>query len=128
MKYPSFNISSAWRIGFTALLVISGHFILLPNRVTAGNNPHLTAQVPAATKILYVDPTSGTDTTTTGTTASPYKTITYALTQAQAKTVVQLAAGIYSSDSGETFPITIPEGITLQGNDSTRGHRESFLP
>jgi len=129
MKYPSFNISrSSGRIGFTALLVISGHFILLPNRVTAGNNPNLTAQVPATTKVLYVNPTSGTDTTTAGTTASsPYKTLTFALAQTQAGTVVQLAAGNYSSNTGETFPIIIPEGVTVQGDDSTKGQEVVIL-
>jgi len=129
MKYPSFNISSSsGRIGLTALLVISSHFIILPHRVTAGSNPNLTAQVPTTTKVLYVNPTSGTDTTTAGTTAaSPYKTLTFALAQAQPGTVVQLAGGNYSSNSGETFPIIIPEGVTVQGNDSTKGQEIVIL-
>jgi hypothetical protein len=63
---------------------------------------------------LYVD-TSGSDTSGTGSRFSPYRTISYALTQATSTQQVLVGPGIYDLGSGETFPIEIPLGIALTG-------------
>ncbi len=36
-------------------------------------------------------------------------------------TVIQLPAGTYSTNTGEVFPLRIPQGVTLRGNVSQRG-------
>jgi len=36
-------------------------------------------------------------------------------------TVIQLPAGTYSTNTGEVFPLRIPQGVTLRGNASQRG-------
>lgn len=111
-----------------AFLVISGNFLLQPIQVNAETLAQVStpiiqqAQVPAGTTVIYVNPQTGSDSQGGGTTeAAPYKTITFALQQAQAGTIIQLAPGNYSSDSGEQFPLNVKPGVTLQGDESTRG-------
>ena len=80
-------------------------------------------QVPANGTVIYVNPTTGTDTAGESgkTEAAPYKTITYALTQAQPNTIIQLAPGSYTSKTGEVFPLALKQGVTLRGDASTKG-------
>jgi len=103
------------------LLVLSGGSVLLPREVNAGILPTVTAQVPIGAKIVYVNPATGTNQANAGTTAIPYKTITYAITQAAPGTTIQLASGTYNSNSGESFPIMLKQGVTLQGDESSKG-------
>jgi parallel beta-helix repeat protein len=144
MKYRGFHISSAknFRLlssnhlkstlrvvaGLTALLAVSGGSMLLSSKVNAGAThqetiaPTLTAQVPATATVIYVNSATGADTTGAGATATaPYKTITFALSQAQPGTIIQLAGGNYNQESGETFPLLLKPGVTIRGDESTKG-------
>lgn len=114
--------------GLTALLLVTAGSMLLPTKINAGvtqtkgTASTLTAQVPTTANVIYVNPQTGTDTTGAGNSeATPYKTITYALNQAQPGTVIQLAPGSYTKESGETFPLFIKQGVTLRGDESSKG-------
>jgi parallel beta-helix repeat protein len=75
---------------------------------------------PIGTNILYVNSVSGNDQPAAGKTeAAPYRTITFALQQATAGTVIQLAPGQYTN--GEKFPIALKPGVILRGNESGKG-------
>ncbi|EFA70677.1 abp3 protein [Cylindrospermopsis raciborskii CS-505] len=66
-----------------------------------------------------MDPISGVNIVSTGNSVTnPYKTITFALEQAQPGTIIQLAPGSYTNES---FPIILKQGITLRGDESTKG-------
>lgn len=78
------------------------------------------AQLPLVSPIIYVDPVNGLNAAEAGTSAKPYKTITSALSQAKSGTVIQLAPGNYSNES---FPILLKPGVTLRGDESSRGER-----
>ncbi|WP_066424095.1 DUF1565 domain-containing protein [Anabaena sp. 4-3] len=136
MRHQGFNIFSAKHIlsivsvptGITALLFVIAGFMLTPSQVNAGTAnqkaiaPTVTAQVPTTAPVIYVNPETGTDTTGAGATAAtPYKTITFALNQAQPGTVIQLAPGTYNRETGEKFPLILKPGVTLQGDQSTQG-------
>jgi len=122
MKNQGFHISSlSLQAGLTALLLIAGSSTLVSNQVKASATPILTAQVPATATVIYVDSTKGQDTAGAGTAAAPYKTITFALSKAQPGTVVQVAPGTYSKDTGETFPLVLNPGVTLQGDETNKG-------
>src|SRR6266581_689676 len=85
--------------------------------------------VPAASPILYVDISTGLD-TNPGTQASPFKTITKAMTVATSGTTVQVAPGIYDASSlstPEVFPITVPAGVLLIGNEGSKGSGTSIV-
>lgn len=70
---------------------------------------------------LFVSSSIGNDTTGNGTQASPYKTITQALRAAEGNTVITIASGTYSAESGETFPLSLKPGVTLQGDPANQG-------
>jgi len=75
----------------------------------------------AATSIIFVD-SNGTNNNGAGTQAAPFRSITAALaTNPLPGTIIQIAAGNYNAESGETFPIKIPNGVELKGNESGKG-------
>jgi parallel beta-helix repeat protein len=123
MKSKGFHISRlSLGSSLTALLVIAGSSTLLPSQVNAGSTQTLIAQIPASATVIYVNPVTGQDRAGVGVSAAtPYKTITFALSQAQANTVIQLAPGNYSKDTGESFPLILKPGVTLIGNESAKG-------
>ncbi len=76
--------------------------------------------VQSTSPTLFVNPTSGSD-SAAGSQVSPFKTIARALQQIKSGTKIQLAPGTYSTATGETFPIIIPSGVTIVGNESNKG-------
>ena len=72
-------------------------------------------------KIIYVNPTQGND-QAQGKQNSPLKTITQALKNTQPDTVIALASGTYSEETGETFPLIIRKNITLRGTARSQGN------
>jgi parallel beta-helix repeat protein len=106
--------------GLIALLLLSGGSILLSAK--AGIAPTLTAQAAASGTVIYVNPASGTDKTGAGTSeAAAAKSISFALSQAKPGTTIQVAPGSYSQENGEKFPLIIPGGVTLRGDEANKG-------
>lgn len=67
---------------------------------------------------VYVNPTTGKD-INSGSATSPFKTLTKALTSAN-KTI-KLTNGTYNTASGEIFPLVIPTGVIVLGDEPTKG-------
>ena len=61
---------------------------------------------------IFVDALGGSD-TNPGTEKEPFKTLKRALAVATSGQTVQLAAGTYDANSGETSPETIPDGVNI---------------
>ncbi|WP_271252375.1 DUF1565 domain-containing protein [Pseudanabaena sp. Chao 1811] len=77
---------------------------------------------PQATQnIIYVNPQTGSDRPDQGSNIAPFKTITYAISRAQAGQIIQLAYGTYSNATGEKFPIRVRPNVTLRGNEAEKG-------
>ncbi|WP_071515666.1 DUF1565 domain-containing protein [Geitlerinema sp. PCC 9228] len=110
------------RIGALGTVVGWGTGLVSPPAV-AQNAPATSANPTDAPnyQVLYVDPNTGSDREGKGTQAAPLKTITQALAVAPSNTVIRLAAGTYSTASGEQFPLRLQPGVTLQGNPNRRG-------
>jgi parallel beta-helix repeat protein len=108
----------------SSLVLLSSAEISLDAKTQAQTPPivpaSLMAQTPLSTAVLYVDPAVGQD-GSDGSLARPLRTIAAALQRAKSGTTVKLAAGTYSQQTGETFPLIIPEGVILQGDEVTRG-------
>ena len=64
--------------------------------------------------VIHVNAQSGSDQQGDGSQLRPYQTITQALAGAEANTLILLSGGVYSADSGETFPIALQPQITVQ--------------
>ncbi|MGC9525057.1 MAG: DUF1565 domain-containing protein [Limnospira sp.] len=87
-----------------------------------------TSQHLAQAPILHVDPARGIDSAgSTGSEAGPFRSITYALQKATPGTVIQLAPGTYSQETGEAFPITLKSGVTLRGDAATHGQTVAII-
>ncbi|MEB3268290.1 MAG: DUF1565 domain-containing protein [Leptolyngbya sp.] len=84
----------------------------LPTGAIAQQAPH--AQTSSYT-VLYVNASAGDDQIGDGSQMRPLRTITYALRIAPPNTVIVLAPGIYSAQTGEQFPLQLRPGITVQG-------------
>jgi len=95
--------------------------------------PYITAAIPVIAQtspkstepqnIIYVNPQTGSDRPEQGSNAAPFKTISYAISRAQPEviTIIQLANGIYSNNTGEQFPIRLRSNLTLRGNEADKG-------
>ena len=109
----------------SALLIVSGGITLLSADVNANQertNESLIAQNRASKNVIYVNPEIGSDTYGAETTEQvPCKTISFALSMAKSGTTIQLSPGNYSENTGEKFPLNIKSGITLLGDESTKG-------
>lgn len=111
------------------LLSTSTGLILLPTEANSQliSQQTIQAPAPATANIIYVNPQTGNDSAGTGSQAAPYRTITFALQQAQPGTVIQLAPGSYTAQTGEVFPLTVQSGVILRGDDSTRGQNIAIV-
>jgi hypothetical protein len=82
---------------------------------TGSNSTIDIAQVGAS--VIYVNAALGQDAPTSGKTeATPLKTISYALQQAEPGTTIQLSSGSYTAQSGEVFPLILRPGVTAGMN------------
>ncbi len=70
--------------------------------------------------VIFVNPTSGND-SAPGTQTSPHRTIARSLRRARPGDTVRLLPGTYSIATGETFPLVIPEGVTVLGDEASKG-------
>ena len=75
---------------------------------------------------LYVNPVTGKD-TNAGSAQAPYQTLTCAIAQVKPGTTIYLATGTYNVASGEKFPLVIPTGVIVLGNESTKGKNISII-
>ncbi|TAJ17864.1 MAG: DUF1565 domain-containing protein [Planctomycetota bacterium] len=73
------------------------------------------AASPAGTPEFYVDVVNGSDTSGNGSASAPWKTIKFALNSTVEPRLLHLAAGTYSSASGEVFPLSLSARTSLRG-------------
>jgi parallel beta-helix repeat protein len=81
-------------------------------------------EIAQAEKISYptvsVNPQTGSN-SNNGSDNAPFKTLTHALSVASTNSIIKLAPGSYTRNSGEVFPIQLKSGVTVQGEPSDRG-------
>ncbi len=109
-------------IGVTSLILISCYFdTAIAQTSPAQKQIHHTERTISQVNALFVNPSVGNDKQGTGSESTPLKTITKALQVATPNTVIILAKGTYSADTGEMFPLILKPGITIQGDGSSQG-------
>ncbi|MBD2101210.1 DUF1565 domain-containing protein [Leptolyngbya sp. FACHB-261] len=92
-----------------------------PSPSPAPTLPGSSSTSPQSQTVIYVNPAAGADSPGAGSQNAPFRTISYALSQAQPGTTIQLAPGRYTTQSGEQFPLVLKPGISIQGDDASRG-------
>lgn len=83
----------------------------------------LSSGTKSQSSVLFVNPTAENATSGDGSVAAPFKTITQALEVAEPSSVITLSPGTYSTASGETFPLRLKAGVSIQGDRRTRGSK-----
>jgi len=78
------------------------------------------AQLNNSSSVIFVSP-NGVDAAGAGSQSQPLRTISAALSMAQAGTVIQIASGTYSTQSGEVFPLRLQPGVQIQGDSNSKG-------
>lgn len=68
----------------------------------------------------YVSATTGSD-VAAGTAGSPFRTLTHALSVASSGEIVFAFPGLYDAANGEAFPLLVPAGVTLLGDEPSKG-------
>lgn len=132
-KWPAKLAIAPWQSGLIGLLLCwSGSTNLAAMAVTPRFNANLApqqiAQIPVGATVVYVNPTLGNDSAGSGTNeGAPYRTITYALQQAKPNTVIQLAPGTYTRDTGEVFPLVVKSDVILRGDESNKGQTTAII-
>jgi parallel beta-helix repeat protein len=77
--------------------------------------------------VLHVNAVSGSDTSGDGSQFRPFQTISQALRVADRNSILSLAPGEYSAESGETFPLVMRSGVTIQGEVAAGTSRATIL-
>jgi parallel beta-helix repeat protein len=123
-----FNEFVPWQLKVFPITIGLGVFLILVSGswrqvVAQSENPQSTESnsQPSSSQILFVNPMMGNNVSGDGSQRSPFRTITHALQVAQPNTVIMLAPGTYSADSGEAFPIVMKPNVTIQGDPSRHG-------
>ncbi len=116
------TIQVSARLGLALVLLSTGSMMMPAQAQDMGVNAISAATAPAAKAQIFVNSNTGKDDASAGRNEStPIKTISYALSLATPGTVVQVASGLYSQSTGETFPLVVPQGVTVQGNEFNQG-------
>ncbi|OYQ65263.1 hypothetical protein B9G53_07605 [Pseudanabaena sp. SR411] len=114
---PSFFSAIATSI---TVLAIAPPMLARPVLLTTQAQTWKTSQLPQTASLIYVAPRANPN--GNGSPNNPYPSIAAALaTKPVAGTVIQLQEGLYSTDTGESFPIKLPAGVTLRGAPTVRG-------
>ena len=69
---------------------------------------------------LFVDPINGDD-TAPGTFSEPVRTLGHAMTLVSAGDVVHAEPGVYGDSNGDTWPVMVPNGVTIIGDLGAAG-------
>ena len=81
---------------------------------SASSESHREAQ-PQGYSLIHVNAVSGSDTAGDGSQFRPFQTISYALNVAEPNSIILLAPGEYTAETGEAFPLVLRPGVTVQG-------------
>jgi parallel beta-helix repeat protein len=91
--------------------------------VAGGGGTVVSALTGVGSTTIYVNPSMN---GTVGNSTSPFKTIKQATDIASSGMTIQLASGTYSTASnGETFPVNVPAGVSLIGDETSKGNGAS---
>jgi parallel beta-helix repeat protein len=107
-------------IGSIALLDTNFSSAIAQITIRTEQKPH-NERIVSQINVLLVNPSIGNDQSGDGSRNAPFQTITQALQLAQSNTVIMLATGTYSANTGEVFPLIIKPGVTIQGNIGNKG-------
>ncbi|WP_323310664.1 DUF1565 domain-containing protein [Anabaena cylindrica] len=119
---PTSILSLSFVLGVASIALLDISFSRATAQITIRTEQTLDNQrIISQANLLFVNPTIGNDKGGNGSENAPLKTITQALRTAQADTIIMLSPGTYSPETGEVFPITMKQGVSIQGDTRNQG-------
>lgn len=121
LKFTCLSLVTALALSSATILLILEGALRVRAQEVQPEFPAAQDEAIASRRIIYVNPTSGTDDPSAGDRTAPLRTITYALQQVQgeSKTTIQLAVGEYGEQ--ENFPLQLKPNVVLRGNPVLAG-------
>ncbi|HLY01330.1 MAG TPA: DUF1565 domain-containing protein [Candidatus Cybelea sp.] len=120
----------AWasRFFFSVVAVMALAALVSGTACTRWGKPSAIPATLQPLSMLYVNPTTGSDSSGNGTQSKPYRTLTKAVdvletAKLASGVTISLAPGDYTAANGEKFPIVIPKAVTLTGMNFGNGPR-----
>lgn len=119
-----FAMRSGWvaRLFFAIVAAMAVAGIISGTACTRWGQPGPAPPTLAPLASIYVDPSTGSDTSGNGSMAKPYKSLTKAVAVlaaakllAPSGVTIYLASGDYDTANGEIFPIVVPKSVTITG-------------
>ncbi|MDY6901744.1 MAG: DUF1565 domain-containing protein, partial [Cyanobacteriota bacterium] len=105
----------------TTTLLSTGSNIAIAQISSMSEDTTLSENSISQVNVLFVNPSIGNDQQANGSETTPFKTITQALKTAKDNTVIRLAAGTYTAENGEQFPLILKKSVSIQGDTQTQG-------
>jgi hypothetical protein len=120
------------RAAFVTITATALAVLIAGTACTRRGGNGVTPPTTAPITTYYVNPVSGSDSNSGTSSSTPFRTIKKALAVVYKTTMtgltISLAQGTYSAASGESFPIVIPIGVVIAGNNYGHGAtRGSFI-
>ncbi|MCL1493895.1 MAG: DUF1565 domain-containing protein [Pseudanabaena sp. Salubria-1] len=120
LSRTSLRLAFLFTFGLSQIVTLTESAIA-QNVTPANTTLPTTLQVAQANVIIFVSP-NGSDANSGLSADQPLRSLTAALNKnLQSGAIIQLAAGTYSAETGEKFPLIIPAGVTLRGNPTNQG-------
>ncbi|MGA2759734.1 MAG: DUF1565 domain-containing protein [Candidatus Cybelea sp.] len=120
----------AWasRFFFSVVAVMALAALISGTACTRWGKPSAIPATLTPITALYVNPTTGSDTSGNGSQLKPYRTLTKAVdvlssAKLASSITINLANGDYTAANGEKFPIVIPTAVSLTGMNFGSGPR-----
>ena len=115
-------MSRAWasRFFFSVVAVMALAALMSGTACTRWGKPSAIPATITPISSIYVNPTTGSDTSGNGTQTKPYKTLTKAVDvlgtskSLRLGVTINLSNGDYTAANGEKFPIVIPTAVSLR--------------
>lgn len=125
-------MSRAWasRFFFSVVAVMALAALMSGTACTRWGKPGAIPPTLTPLSSIYVDPTTGSDSSGNGTQTKPYRTLTKAVdVLATSKSLspngvtINLSNGDYTAANGEKFPIVVPKSVSIMGTNFGTGAR-----
>ena len=116
----SLRLAFLFTFGLSQIVSLT-EFAIAQSANSASSTLLTTLQIAQANTVIFVS-ANGSDANSGLSADQPLRSLTAALNKnPQGGAIIQLSSGTYSVETGEKFPLTIPDGVTLRGNSANQG-------
>ncbi|WP_353932360.1 DUF1565 domain-containing protein [Okeanomitos corallinicola TIOX110] len=125
---PNSVLSASIILGIVSIALLDTNFSSAIAQITISTEQNFSSEgTISQLNLLFVNSNFGNDQTGNASENAPLRTITQALRLAQPNTVIMVAPGTYSSQTGEKFPLILKPGVAIQGDNNHKGKNVKIL-